>query len=312
MKKFISKILLFIPFMFVSYYLMLIVWGNYAPSFIRSNLEYYIGGYGHMYSRLSEVKQLKDIDILFLGSSQAYRGLDPRIFKDYGYKTFNLGSPNQTPLQTKILLERYLKRLNPKLVIYEINPRSFIFDGVESSLDLLANDKIDIKSLEMALTLNNVKTYNTLLYGYYRQLFNKNKYIKEDAVKGADLYIPGGFVEKNLSYHRKRTDVYDKLAWNPVEYQLSSFESILKLIEEKKIKLIVLQAPMTGVVRDQYKEANGKLEPYMCRQTRHYYNFNHLLRLNDDSFYFDSHHLNRYGVKIFNEELIKKVIPKVQ
>jgi hypothetical protein len=39
-----------------------------------------------MYSRLSEIKNYKDIDILFLGSSHTYRGFDTRIFLDSGYK----------------------------------------------------------------------------------------------------------------------------------------------------------------------------------------------------------------------------------
>ena len=312
MKKFISKILLIIPFLFISYVLLLIVWGSFAPSFIRSNLNYGIAGYGHMYSRISEVRQIKDVDILFLGSSHTYRGFDPRIFREYGYKTFNLGSPNQTPQQTEVLLERYINTLNPKLIIYETNPRTFTYDGVESSLDLLANDKIDMKSLKMALKINNVRTYNSLLYGYYRQLFNKNKNIKEDPVKGDDLYISGGYVEKDLSYKRKRPAEYGKLRWNPLKSQLISFENIIKLINKKKIKLILVQAPITRLVFDQYDEANGRIDAYLSGKTPNYYNFNYLLKMDDGLHYFDSHHLNQYGVRIFNEEIIKKVIPKVQ
>ena len=94
-----------------------------------------LDSYGHMYSRISEIKNQEDVDILFLGSSHAYRGFDTRIFLENGYKSFNLGSSAQTPTQTKVLVERYLGSLNPELVIYEVYPKTFTMDGVESSLD---------------------------------------------------------------------------------------------------------------------------------------------------------------------------------
>ena len=312
MKKFIAKILLFIPLLFISYFLLLIVWNRFAPSFMKTNLRYGIGGYANMYSRISEVKEVKDVDILFLGASHAYRGFDPRIFKEYGYKTFNLGSPNQTPIQTKILVERYINRLNPKLIVYEVHPRAFLFDGVESSLDILANDKIDLKSFKMAITLNSIKTYNTLLYGYYRQVFNKNKNFKEDPVKGDDIYISGGFVEKKLSFNKpERLDAYKMSKWNPKTHQINSFESILKIIKEKRIKLILVQAPVTSNDFDQYKNIEA-IDAYFSGKTPNYYDFNKLIKMNDSLHFFDSHHLNQHGVRIFNEALIKKVIMNTQ
>src|SRR5688572_21718598 len=111
MKKFLFRILLFVSFVTVFYIATLLVWGSVLSSWRFSNLNYPVAGYAHMYSRIKEVKQTKDVDILFLGASFAYRGFDPRIFKEYGYKSFNLGSSNQTPLQTKLLLDRYLKTL---------------------------------------------------------------------------------------------------------------------------------------------------------------------------------------------------------
>ncbi len=312
MKKFIVNILLFIPFLFISYVFLIIVWGSFAPSFIKTNLNYGIGGYANTYSRISEVKEAKDVDILFLGASQTYRGFDPRIFKEYGYKTFNLGSPNQTPIQTKILVERYINKLNPKLIVYEVNPRVFIYDGVESSLDLIANDKIDLESLKMAITLNNIKTYHTLLYGYYRQFFNKNKNFKEDAVKGEDVYISGGFVEKKLSYNKsKRLGKHEIIKWVPKSHQSNSFESIVKVIKEKRIKLILIQAPITKNELARYEDQD-KFDAYFSGKTTDYYNFNNLIKMNDSLHFFDNLHLNQPGVRFLNEELIKKVIANVQ
>src|SRR5689334_14184152 len=70
------------------------------------NLNYRLGAYGHLFTRVKEIDSVKKVDILFLGSSHSYRGFDPRIFKQYGLTSFNLGSSSQTPIQAKILLEK--------------------------------------------------------------------------------------------------------------------------------------------------------------------------------------------------------------
>ena len=89
MKKFIFSTILFILFTSVFYLISVAFWNRYAESPFKPNINYRIGSYGHMYSRLSDIKNHGDVDILFLGSSRACRGFDTRVFKDNGYKTFN-------------------------------------------------------------------------------------------------------------------------------------------------------------------------------------------------------------------------------
>ena len=63
--------------------------------------------------RFNEVRLYENLDILFIGSSHAYRTFDPRFFNSMGLRTFNLGSTAQTPLNTYYLLKIYAKSLNP-------------------------------------------------------------------------------------------------------------------------------------------------------------------------------------------------------
>lgn len=125
MSRFLRNVFLFAVIVIITYPLLIFLSG-YLPisNVLKLNLNYRIGSYGHMFTRINEVKQLdSNVDILFLGSSHSYRGFDPRNFKDK--KTFNLGSSSQTPIQTKILLERYLDNINPKTVIYRSLSRDF-------------------------------------------------------------------------------------------------------------------------------------------------------------------------------------------
>jgi len=302
MKNFIKSILLFSLFAVILYPLLIIVWGSFVPfDALKKNLNYPIGSYGHMYSRIQNIQRVKDVDILFLGSSHAYRGFDPRIFKEYGLNTFNLGSSAQSHIQTEVLLKRYLDTINPKLIVYEVYSGTFSSDGVESSLDLIANDKGDFESIKMAVTENHIKVYNALIYGFYRDFFKLNAGYKEEAVQGEDTYIEGGFVEKKLKYFEPIK--FPESSWNLKDQQFKYFERNLLLIKERHIPVILVQAPITQAMYKAFwnnTEFDERMKKYGV-----YYNFNELVQLNDELDFYNTNHLNQNGVEKFNRKLIE-------
>lgn len=303
MKRFIRSLLYFFPVAILIYIILVCLWGALLPQKYTRNLNYKVGSYGHMYSRIQEISDFKNIDILFLGSSHSYRGFDPRIFNKSGFKTFNLGSSSQTPIQSYVLLERYINLLSPKYVVLEVSPMSFNNDGVESSLDLIANSENDVLSLKMAFAINHVKTYNTLIFGYFRDFLNLNRDFTEHIKKGNDTYISGGYVEKEVLYYKQTKDVLLKrnCQWN--EKQLDAFFEIVELVKRKKATLILVQAPVTSKFYE-FSPCNEKFDSIM-NDTGVYYDFNKLLNLNDTVFFYDRHHLNQRGVEVFNNEFIR-------
>jgi hypothetical protein len=301
MRKFILRICTFIIFSSLFYVIFTFVWGSFVPSILKPNINYKLGSPGHTYSRLSEVKKVKDVDILFLGSSHTYRGFDTRIFSEYGLKTFNLGSSSQTPTQTKVLLNRYLNELNPKIVILEVYPITFSLDGVESSLDILANDKNDIHSLKMVLKTNNIKTYNTLLYGWTRDLFNLNSAFIEDGDKGHDHYVSGGYVEKDIEYFSP--EPFDKKKIIITDFQLKEFSEIVELIKNNNRELILIYAPIPPVNYNSFE--NSSYFDSLMSQYAPYYNFNEIQSFNDSLHFYDTHHLNQKGVELFNKKVVE-------
>jgi hypothetical protein len=301
MKNFIKRIILFICFLSVFYPACLFLWGLLFPPTITKNLNYRLGLVGHLNRRIQELNAFRDIDVLFLGSSHTYRGFDPRIFKKYGIKSFNLGSSSQTPVQTEILLKRYLNSLNPELVVYEVYPRSLSIDGAESALDLIANDKIDYLTIKMALDLNNIKVYNTLIFGMIRKLLNLDNDFVEPIQKLEDIYVKGGFVERNNSFF-KANETLLKKKWEFITYQKEAFERILKKFKKLKINVILVQAPITREFYDSYSN-NLEIDSYF-KSLADYYNFNEILKLPSTRYFYDSHHLNQDGVEIFNKSLL--------
>lgn len=307
MLKYLSKIFLFLTINFFVYLILLFAWYNFLPASLKKNIKYPLLSYGHTFSRLQEVKSVENIDVLFIGSSHAYRGFDNRIFDSLGIKTFNLGSLAQTPIQSKLLLERYISTLNPKIIVYEVYPYVFTTDGVESSLDIIANDQNDCLSAEMVIKQKNIKVFNTFVYDEFLGIFRDKNSFNEKLMKYSDKYIYGGFVEKKIRFFKKIK--YDLQKWNFNNEQFENFESILRIISEKNIKIVLVQAPITKNLYNSY--ANNKDFDAIMNNYGEYYNYNEILQLDDSLNFYDAHHLNQYGVRLFNNDFIKRYFGSV-
>jgi hypothetical protein len=258
-----------------------------------------------MNTRLKEADTTKNIDVLFLGSSHTYRGFDGRIFKDAGLRTFNLGSSNQTPLQTELLLQQYLGRFEPKLVIYEVFPDNFEMDGVESAVDVISNTQYYVYAAWYALAVNHVMVYNTCVYGALRKLFYNDLQFKEDSCVGLDTYVSGGFVERKIEGPRQmETPPEQTLNWKMRAKQLDAFDRSLSYLKERGVQVLLVQAP---VAKDFYGlYANYPYTDSLFATKGTYVNFNYIdsLQYSDAEDFYDAHHLSATGVKKFNKSLL--------
>jgi len=307
MLKFAKLIIKFSTFSIVFYIVWVIILGTLFTTPLTKNLKYQLGGPGYMFTRMKELKQTKDIDILFLGSSHAYRGFDTNFFQNAGFKVFNLGSSAQTPIQTEFLLDKFLDSLNPKIVIFEVNPIIFSLDGIESSLDIISNGNNDFKSIKFALRQNHFAVYNTLIYSFYREIFfdEKSKY-NENRVKYNDTYIAGGFVSKKLLFYK-----YEDLDERELEFnknQIKSFENIINILKRRKIKLFLVQTPVTKSLYKSY--SNKRNFDNEIKKYGDYYNFNERIHFDDSLHFYDADHLNQNGVRMFNNIMLETINQK--
>ena len=287
MKNFIKNIVIFSCFLGVFYVVSVVLWGQYFSFIPGSNLNYRIASAGFLKSRIIDLKCQAPVDILFLGSSHSARGFDTRIFEKQGFKAFNLGSSAQTAVQAELLLKRYIKKLRPKLIIYEVYPLILSMDGVESAVDIIANDRNDFNSLKMAFIINNIKVYNTLIFGLFRDLLDLNRNVTEGRRKKNAVYIKGGFVEWDLRSF-SGDPKYEARKWEFKGYQLKAFERILKSLEKDKIPIILVQAPATKKLYNSYSN-NKEVDSYYNSKGI-YFNFNEILGLSSCEYFYDEHH----------------------
>jgi len=304
MKRFLYRIGLFSIFAAVFYFAGVFVFGHFFQSKIESNIKYKFGAIGHLHTRLIDVQDESDVDILFMGSSHCYRVFDTRIYDTAGYKSFNLGSSNQTPIQTLLLLRRHLTQLNPKLVVFEVNPIYFSSDGVESSIDILSNSAIDASCIRMAAQMSHPKTSNTLIYSAWLDVLGVKSALKEDVSKEMDTYIPHGFVERKISYYK--TNDYDSELIEILPEQLEAFKQCIELCMERGIAYKLLYTPMASDNFHSY--SNNDYFDSVMTELGTYENLNGKLPLTDTLHFYDSHHLNQHGVEIVNNYIVEEVL----
>jgi hypothetical protein len=254
------------------------LYGTIVPSSLAVNFNTF-GGLGFTRQRFDEADKVKNIDLIIAGSSHAYRGYDPRIFKKSGISTFNLGSSSQSPLQTKYIVDRYITKLNPRLVIIDIYPILFGVDGIESQIDLISSGLIDKDIVSMSFKMNNIKLYDT--------------------------YIPGGYVQsfRHLQFKKTRYKQHITLSATQVE----AFKATLTELRSRHIKFVIVQAPFSKGNYNSYQN-NDEIDK-MFAGFGEYYNFNKILNL-PDSMYYDDSHLNQMGVNVYNAKLIDTLSKK--
>jgi hypothetical protein len=301
MRNFLVQSIIFFFFLVAFICLGIISWATFAPYFLKKNIVYSPAAYGHMYSRIKDVNATENVDILFIGSSTCYRGFDTRIFQQQGYRSFNLGSSNQTHLQSEVLLKQYLSALHPKLVVYEVTPGVLETDGVESALDLISNNKIDFSVLHMALCINSIKVYNSLLYAYVKQAIGGAQNLSEPVQRETSTYVRGGYEEKPMRYF-KNDSVFAPRNYVVKNEQLKAFYRNLQFLHDSNTPYILVQAPNTRAVYNSIQNARQIDSLYHTCGT--YFNFNTAHGFVDTLHFYDRGHLNQQGVILFNQKFI--------
>jgi hypothetical protein len=180
----------------------------------------------------------------------------------------------------------------------EVNPISISSDGVESSLDLIANDKKDLLTYKMAVDINNIKTYNALIYAQYQEFCIQHVTSPEPSV---DHYVSGGYVERKMGFYTASPLPEEKIHFN--QEQVKALQLCIQEIQQKNIEPVLVFAPVSSHLYRSY--TNMPEFDRIMKGLGRYYNFNQLLSLSDSLDFYDFHHLNQNGVQKFNEKLIE-------
>ncbi|MBK9174842.1 MAG: hypothetical protein IPM46_00600 [Flavobacteriales bacterium] len=301
MRLFLAQIAAFLPFATAVVVCLLVIWGELVPVKLRPNLLHPAQVYGYLDTRLKEADASPPVDVLFLGSSKAYRGFDPRIWAGRGFRAFNLGSTGQTPLQMEVLVQRYADRLKPRLVIIEVDASPFMDEGVEASLDFFANGPVDRPALEMAWRLGHLKTWNAVGFGLWLECTGRRNPRPEPPSMGTDTYVPGGFVEHESGPFEPPSNP-PAITIRLRRAQVEAFHRTLRALDVADVPYVLVSAPVTDAL---YRSRRGQDElTTMLQGCGRYMAMQDPATYDDRTHFYDLGHLNQRGVERFNTALI--------
>ncbi len=264
-----------------------------------------IGG-SYTLQRFREITAYDDLDILFVGSSHCYRSFDPRLFAQAGLKTFNIGSTGQTPLNSYYLLRKYLSEVNPGLVVFEVFPHILQNDGFKSFVDVARNTPLSGEVVAMGLRTGNPHALNVCAAVYLRRLLKPLEQERQHPEKD-EHYVEGGYVERNQTGNDG--DRYrGSLSVNP--QQMRYLKKAIELVTSRNSRILLVTQPLPLSTRNgtaNYAAVNEQVRQLAGKCGVPYIDFNDRLVLDDRLHFFDWHHLNAEGVRLFNRQVLELV-----
>lgn len=262
------------------------------------------------------------LDILFLGSSHAYRSFDPQLMDSlWGISSFNLGSSGQTPLTSLHVLRNAILHQRPRMVVMEL----YFYTFMEvDQLNNGGNNWLEMRpsSAKWQFLWQGFDLYEMLALTVLPVLRRKNavpyilrKYLRgDDHLDHAGQYAGRGYVSRvdRISAERLQSpDLYDQLDL-PENWALAKHEAALRdlvaFCRKEGIALRFISSPMPRITVQKMKDQariDLYLEKFSAKLGVPYRNDtqNPELGLQDTLHFFDNNHLNVAGVRIWNQHL---------
>nr|QEO74378.1 hypothetical protein [uncultured bacterium] len=299
MRAIIVRLLLFTALVAITHVTLIGLAATVSPSLKATILKYSNVPVGfrrdHIALRFEELHKVRDIDVLFIGSSHSLRTFDPRYFERRGLRAFNLGTSNQTPISTYYLLRRYLTQLKPRLVVVEAYWEILESNADEGTMAIAANRGPGWDTFMMALATRHPKTLNVQWSSLFERLFGTAAAIR---LGPAEAYTSGGYLEAwdENTTRAPRRGRYD-IAVD--EKQVKYLSSTLTLLRDHNARAILVWAPVTAARRDtatNLEEVRRLMTDLSAAHSVPFVDLNDRVGLDDRLDFRDDDHLNQRGV----------------
>ncbi|MEP7265057.1 MAG: hypothetical protein ABI772_11195 [Bacteroidota bacterium] len=301
LKLFFCKLLLFTAFFMGTYSALLFamthlkIGGN---KFVYRAVQGLVWKGGFSYDRFREFNPDEKYDILVFGSSRANRGIDPHSFERAGYSIYNLGTDDQTPINTCVMVKEFVKKNNCRLVLLDVYDKVFSQNPLESNSDLIQNLNNDDDAFKMTLAAGDLRAVNQ--FGVRLMLKNQQPEYKA----ATDLYKGFRGLE-DVFHYSDETHLYFSMP-----RQLSAFEETLKYLSSIDVPCLITCQPLpkVPVKHDAFIK---DIQPILKKYNLTLYDFTDNRSLVNPSGFADMSHLNSDGAKRYSDFLADSLVNKI-
>lgn len=208
-----------------------------------------------------EKAEQENIELLFLGSSQSFRGLNPRIIEEkLNLSSYNMSNSAQVISQTYYNLVEVLKYTKPKMVIletYYLDKSDLIPDRWYFAYEEVASMKLGTNKLEYIFDLFTWNTYINALFPSIREhenwkhidtLYDNMKY----ETTGLTIYdqdMIDGYIVDETVLSSDNIQKYEELGYHKQDVTIDSkdelyIKKIVELCKDNNIEIMFIKTPM--------------------------------------------------------------------
>ncbi|NQV08825.1 hypothetical protein HQ529_03160 [Candidatus Woesearchaeota archaeon] len=284
----------------------------------------------------------KDINynkVYYWGPSAIKEGVNTLVIDeldDY-YEHYNLGNPASSPLRRVIELEDAISS-KPNVVVFGVGYMSFteswlfphdqyaLISGYvnlekdpklsliynETFKELLNKNKLDLliykRKFIYVATDNKIDILRYKLTGA-KKPFHFKEYNEDFKSVGILLQTNETVDSKFLNMLEEKQEFEEYHTPSEANIEKISFEYIIQKLLKNNIKVIILKFPLNPLMSEKIpEEYKNNFDDFILNISNKYslgvvdYTNNY-----DSSYFFDEHHLNQVGRKVFSEELTREV-----
>ena len=266
--------------------------------------------------------QKKQIDILSLGSSNAFYGINPKYFKEN--KGFNLALISQSLNIDEFLLDKYIDELpSLKLVILAVGYVSLHYDIKNSSIEHWRLydyfHYMNLNSKKLSINRWSLHTQSLILGKGFKNSIDKLAFIISGKYKvsvneygwGTD-YANRPFSEKKFSKYVRITTIRHSNTISDVDEKKETIKRIVDKAKKRGITVFMITLPTSKLYRDNIKSGRMKKTisffNSIANENDHVFYINYF---KDSSFvnryFFDAYHLNHRGSEKISKMIYKQI-----
>lgn len=272
-----------------------------SPLLFHTNEFYHLKG-GDTFEKYQSFDKSKKHDVLFVGSSRAYRGYDPELFNKEGLVAWNLGTSAQTIRNSRIIIEHYVNSDNCKLLVLDLYPGAFNTLGLESSSDLIENVSETDAAVDVAISMEDSRALNLLTARWMTQGL-PSTYMTDD-------YKGLGFSTKTDTMALKKENLEnDTTSFKVNEEQLQEFDLLLDFCKKENINLLLVVSPTSDYYSPSiHKSFLERINPFIEKYQFTLWDYAKELEVKTPDHFYDDSHMNYPGVEMFNARFISDLL----
>jgi hypothetical protein len=239
-------------------------------------------------------------DVVVAGSSHAYRGYDPRLFRQFGLDLYTIGTGYQNTLASYVLLKNDCTPKPKSLVILDVYDNTFSGDGMGCFSRLIPNAASEQTARDFLRRAFDLR----LLNAYFCYLFADQERSETPLKPG---YVGNGYSETtDSSQVAVDTAQVEGMMYSFDPTYLHYIQQLDEMLRASDCKLVLASHPMVVSPRSVafHRAFRDYLDPLLKSQGLTYIDFSEHLDFDPHHHFMDGNHLNQAGVDKYNRLLI--------